>query len=237
MAARTFPIWRKFQPMKAPTKRQVQERTKAFRKAVGRAEWLRDAVAIAGYTLASKPGQPKKVVASKLSAPDKRDIAQFVFFEVAVQFEVLARYLFEVEVRSEHSLLQKDAQLKIKLADDAAKRIHQWGVPRALQARGRDLAVTKMHAQLQIHLGQVHYEALAMAHRLRNRIAHGPKNKHFAAVMNWAKVPQVPATKRQGCSPGALLLHYPQGKGATRAFDTFMAAFRRYADEADARLP
>lgn len=223
--------------MAAPTKQQVLEKTKAFRKAVDRAEWLRDAVAIAGFTLASRPGKPTKTAPSKLRVTDKRDVAQFVFFEVAVLFEVLARYLFEVEVRSEHSLLLKDAKQRIKLADIAASRIHRWGVPKALQERGRDLAVTKLHAQLRTHLGQADYDALAMAYRLRNRIAHGPKNAHFDAVMDWAKVPKVPTTKRQGCSPGALLLHYPQGKGATRVFATFMAAFRRYADVAEARLP
>ena len=37
---------------------------------------------------------------ARLSNPDRRDAAQFIFFEVAAQFEHFARTMFQAEVRS-----------------------------------------------------------------------------------------------------------------------------------------
>ncbi|MFO0448589.1 MAG: hypothetical protein ACK52I_07995 [Pseudomonadota bacterium] len=219
--------------MATPTKNQVTRLTRALCEALDRADYLVRAIADNGYTDGTNATNAPGTNLKKLPVADQRDVAQFVFFEVAALFEELARSLLYLEVRSLHSLTLNAAQRRVRTADRQAGRRDGWASPVMMEQRGTDLTLTKLHANLRNNLGAANFKALEMAHRLRNRIAHGKGNQHYADVMNWAGVP--PAKKRQGCSPGALLLHYP--RGGVRAFDQFIASYRYYATVAGSLLP
>ena len=217
--------------MASSTKQQVRARTRAFTAALDRAEYLLRALADSGYTTATDDASKPKATPAKLSVTEQRDVAQFVFFEAAALFEELARDLFEVEVRGCYGIAPRHAKHVMGSSDRGTEHVFGWGDPATIQKRAKNLGLSKMHDKLRARVGGPTYDALIAAHRLRNRIAHGPGVKRYDDVMGWAYVPK---KERKGCGPGRLLLDY--GKG-NRAFAVLLAAYRRYASVADSLLP
>src|SRR5690606_3356471 len=76
------------------TKAAVTTKVTAFLVNVNRARDLYRRIVLHGYT-GHSAAEP-----AKLDNPDKRDAAQFIFFEVAAKFEDFSKQMFQFEVRS-----------------------------------------------------------------------------------------------------------------------------------------
>lgn len=208
----------------------VRKKADAFKNALARARYLCKALARCGYTKLDKKTKECNAAPAKLLVSDQRDVAQFVFFEIAVLFETLVRDFFEIEVRIRFEIAPRYASHVMGSSDQGTERVSGWGDPSLIMKRARKLGLNTFHHDLTRHVGKNHYDALIAAHRLRNRIAHGPGVKGYDQVMGWARVPE---RSRRGCGPGRLLLDYGTGG---RAFELLMSAYEQYAKTAEKKL-
>lgn len=66
----------------------------------------------------------RPAAATKLTNPDTRDAAQFIFFEIAAKFEDFAKFMFQVEVRSSLPVAWVALTLFCHVAHEKANRPH-----------------------------------------------------------------------------------------------------------------
>lgn len=210
----------------AVTRNVVDRLVLGFRTDLTRAETLYDRIALAG---GARNGNG---VFSPLLQPDKRDVAQFIFFEVAAQFESFCNDAFMIEVRHEFDLQPKRAAYIMGSSDKGLSGVMGWGAPKMLQSRARNLFGKRgFFARLESRLGNVTYQRLIHAHKIRNRIAHsgGNASKDFNAILGNLGVP---VGSRKGLSVGRLLMDYPVGANANdRWFFRLTGTYRLLVDD------
>lgn len=214
------------------TKAAVTTKATAFVANVNRARDLYRKIVLHGYTGHST------ATSAKLNNPDTRDVAQFIFFEVAAKFEDFAKQMFQFEVRSR---LQVTAKRSVYIMGDLDNGLNNklgWGSPQRLKERGKNLFGSEsFFGALVANLGNSTYEALVSAHTVRNRIAHdgGAASGKFVSLLEDGGIPK---NERQGMSVGRYLCDYPAGSTPTdRNFFLYLAAYEAFATKSGAAIP
>lgn len=214
------------------TKAAVKTEVTAFLSNVNRAVDLYEKIVWHGYT------GPNAASATKLSNPDTRDAAQFIFFEIAAKFEDFAKIMFQVEVRSRLQVTATRSRFVMGDLDNGLKNKLGWGSPQRLKERGHNLFGEKsFFGDLVDKLGHHTYRTLISAHTVRNRIAHdgGAAQTKFVKLLEGEGIP---ANERMGMSVGRYIRDYPAGSAKNdRNFFRYLAAYQDFAQKAFAELP
>ena len=207
------------------TQQSIDRLVGGFQKDLERAETLYARIALSGGTNNDNAYSP-------LLQPDRRDAAQFIFFEAAAKFETFCNEAFRVEVRCEFRVLPKRANFIMGNIDRGLEGVMGWASPNSLQRRGQALFGKRgFFARMEKRLGSQTYSRLALAHKVRNRIAHarGKASRDFNAILGQLRVP---AGSRKGLSVGRLLMDYPTTVQADdRWFYRFVESYRATADD------
>jgi len=217
------------------TANAVASSCNAFRRELDRAAELHDRIAGQAGTVDGNG------VFHRLLQPDRRDVAQFVFFEAAASFEAFVQHMFSVEVRSRFGVTYEQSFYLMGTSDKGVENVMGWGAPGIVVERAANVMGARggFHAHLKTALGSAKYDCLVHAHAVRNRIAHGQgakSFKHYMTALTWGGVP---TGSRNGCGPGRFLHDYPAptaGAGKTILHE-FLVAYGAYADGAQNTLP
>jgi len=165
--------------------------------------------------------------AVRLLQVDRRDAAQFIFFEAAAKFESFARDAFLMEVRVKFGVQPQRAEYLMGHVERGLDAVMGWAVPAVLRDRARNLHGNRgFFARMHVILGNATIERLSQAHKVRNRIAHasGRAVTQYRGILGNLRVP---AGSRKGLSPGRLLVEYPTGVPENdRWFYRFLSAYR-----------
>jgi len=171
---------------------------------------------------------------SPLGHPDRRDVAAFIFFEVAAHYEYFCCEALKIEVRKRFLVEPKRAIMIMGSSDKGLSGVMGWASPGTIQTRAQNLlGMTGFFGRLEALVGKSTYDTLTHAHKVRNRIAHsGPKS-----ITDYNKILgqlAVPAGSRKGLSPGRLLMDYPSTANVgDRWFDRFLNAYLAVIDGFD----
>lgn len=214
------------------TKAVVQTEVASFLANINRARDLYRKVVLHGYTGTSA------ATSARLSNPDTRDVAQFIFFEIAAKFEDHAKFMFQVEVRSKLKITATRSTYVMGDLDSGLNNKLGWGSPQRLKERGSNLfGPSSFFGDLVNELGHPTYRTLVSAHTVRNRVAHdgGAAQSKFVKLLEGDAIP---VNERQGMSVGRYLRDYPSAATpANRNFFLYLAAYEEFANKALASLP
>lgn len=210
----------------------VKTKRDEFVANIERARTLYQQIVTHGYT---GPG-PNAV--TRLSQPARRDVAAFIFFEIAAKFEDFAKAMFQIEVRARLQITATRSEYVMGDLDNGMENKLGWGSPKRLKDRGDHLfGAEAFFGDLVTNLGDAPYKLLTSAHTTRNRIAHdgGSAKKNFIKLLEGDGIP---GPQRQGLSVGRYLMDYPGNAPATgRNFFRFLTAYETFADKAYEALP
>jgi hypothetical protein len=214
------------------TKAFVTSQVTAFKGNLDRARALYKKIVLHGYSGTSA------AASTRLTNPDTRDAAQFIFFEVAAKFEDFAKTMFQVEVRSRLKITVKQSPYVMGDPDQGLNNKLGWGSPQKLKERGDNiLGSSSFFAKLHTTLGAASYNHLVAAHMVRNRIAHSGGQAQTKFVKHLT-AEGIPTAERQGMSVGRYIRDYPAAATATnRYFFVYLKAYEDFADKALAALP
>lgn len=214
------------------TKAFVTSATGAFAGDLSRARDLYRKIVLHGY---SRPTGTQPV---RLQNPDTRDAAQFIFFEVAAQFEDFAKKMFQAEVRSKLKVTVDQCCYIMGDIDRGLDSKLGWGSPTLLRARGTNLlGKTSYFSTIHSTLGTATFNELVAAHTVRNRIAHSGGQAQSRFVRHLVGL-GIPAAQRMGMSCGRFLRDYPAASPAAgKYFFVYLAAYEAFATSAQAALP
>lgn len=191
-----------------------------FQGDLERARTLHDRIAVSGAT------QVVNGTYSPLLNPDRRDAAQFIFFEAAAEFESFCTSAFRIEVRHMFNIQPRRADHVMGSIDRGLAGTMGWASPTRLKDRAQALfGKSGFFGRLDVHLGVQTWDRLTYAHKVRNRIAHtgGNASKDFNQILGSL---QVPVQSRKGLGVGRLLLDYPQNvQPNDRWFFRFIGAY------------
>ncbi len=214
------------------TKAVVRTEVTNFIRNIDRARELYRKIVLHGYT--STPA----AASTQLSNPDKRDAAQFIFFEIAAKFEDHAKFMFQVEVRSRLQITAARSVFVMGDLDNGLNNKLGWGSPQRLKERGHNLfGAQSFFGDLVNKLGNQVYKTLVSAHTVRNRVAHdgGAAQRKFVTLLEGDGIQ---TAERQGMSVGRYLREYPtNAPSASRNFFLYLAAYEEFATKAGAALP
>lgn len=214
------------------TKAAVTTEVTAFVTNVNRARDLYRTIVLHGYT------GHTAAASTRITNPDARDAAQFIFFEIAAKFEDFAKQMFQFEVRSRLQVTVTRSAFVMGDLDSGLNNKLGWGSPTRLKERGHNLfGPRSFFGSLVTNIGDPTYKTLVAAHTVRNRIAHdgGAAQTKFVKHLEGEGVPP---NVRQGMSVGRYLRDYPTGSAAQdRHFFRFLAAYEDFANKAAAALP
>jgi hypothetical protein len=214
------------------TKAAVQTEVANFLENVNRAKELYRKIVMHGYSGTSA------ATSTKLTTPDTRDVAQFIFFEIAAKFEDHAKFMFGVEVRSRLQVTATRSEYIMGDLDNGLNNKLGWGSAQKLKERGTNLfGPRSFFGDLVGKLGQSTYKTLVSAHTVRNRIAHdgGAAQTKFVKLLEGDGIP---GNVRQGMSVGRYLRDYPStSTPGNRNFFIYLAAYEDFANKALAALP
>ena len=214
------------------TKAVVQTEVNDFLTNVNRARDLYRKIVWHGYSGTSA------ATSARLGNPDTRDVAQFIFFEIAAKFEDHAKFMFQVEVRSRLQITATRSAFVMGDLDNGLNNKLGWGSPQRLKERGHNLfGPNSFFGDLVHKLGNQTYKTLVSAHTVRNRIAHdgGAAQSKFVKLLEGEGIP---VNERQGMSVGRYLRDYPKGASRTdRNFFLYLAAYENFANKVGAALP
>lgn len=214
------------------TKAAVLTEVTNFMRNINRARELYRMIALHGYSGTAA------ATSIRLSSPDKRDAAQFIFFEIAAKFETHAKFMFQVEVRSKLQITAARSTYVMGDLDSGLNNKLGWGSPQRLKERGYNLFGQKsFFGDLVNELGPHTYKTLVSAHTVRNRIAHdgGSAQTKFVKLLEGDGVP---TNQRQGMSVGRYLHDYPTGSNTShRNFFLYLNAYEDFSNKAGAALP
>ena len=215
----------------ALSKNAVPSRCKQFEADLKRALDLFEVLVQRGRTMS--PGGAGRA----LRQPDRRDAAQFIFFEIAAKFEAFIQDLFMIEVRQKLSVSPSRAVFIMGHSDRGLSGVMGWGSANQVRDRARNLfGKLGFFAHIDTVLGSVPYQRLQLAHTLRNRVAHDTPDAR-AKYRKALGTLNVPKKSRQGAGVGRVLLEYPHtAKPTDRWFHRFLAAYRLVATRARKRL-
>jgi hypothetical protein len=212
-------------------KRAVRRRVAQFEADLDRA------VALFGTLVLNGMSNAAGGVPTPLRQPDRRDAAQFIFFEIAAKFEALMQDLFVIAIRKKYSVSPSRAEFIMGSPDRGLGGILGWGSVETIQKRARNLfGKVGFLPQLKGVIDEPAFSRLGLAHTLRNRVAHDTpdaREKYRKALATLG----VPKRSRQGAGVGRVLIEYPAGAQAgDRWFHRFLRAYRRVATKARDRL-
>lgn len=214
------------------TKAAMATETNTFLANLDRAKDLYTKIVWHGYTGTTHAN------AAKLSNPDLRDVAQFIFFEIAAKFEDYAKFAFQVEVRAKLQITATRSAFVMGDLDSGLNNKLGWGSPQRLKERGHNLfGPSSFFGSLVNELGNPTYKTLVSAHTVRNRIAHdgGTAQTKFVKLLEGDGIP---APQRQGMSVGRFLRDYPVAAPRDkRNFFLYLGAYEDFANKALASLP
>ncbi|MEW6165986.1 MAG: hypothetical protein AB1642_13070 [Pseudomonadota bacterium] len=214
------------------TKAVVNTEVADFVANINRARELYRKIVLHGYTGTSA------ATSTRIANPDRRDVAQFIFFEIAAKFEDHAKFMFQVEVRSRLQVTATRSAFVMGDLDSGLNNKLGWGSPQRLKERGHNLfGPNSFLGDLVNKLGNPTYKALVSAHTTRNRVAHdgGAAQTKFVKLLEGDGIP---ANERQGMSVGRYLIDYPSASPTTdRNFFQYLAAYEAFANAAGAALP
>ena len=177
-----------------------------FLSASERAKVLYERVVKNGYAVKQDDEDPKA-----LSKPDRWDIAEYLFFEVAAKFEQFAKRTLVLEVQKTLGVNRTRAEHMVGSSEDGIPSgMGGWAHVSKMRKRAEGLlGKNSVYAKIEEHLKNPRAQYLQMAVTIRNRIAHGKGNKAFTDMLG--KVPvHLPAHQRKGVSPGMFLAEYPK---------------------------
>ncbi|HEY0975415.1 MAG TPA: hypothetical protein VGE57_13055 [Solimonas sp.] len=214
------------------TKAAVNTEVAAFVANINRARDLYGKIVWHGYSGTSA------ATVTRLSNPDTRDVAQFIFFEIAAKFEDFAKFMFQVEVRARLQITATRSAFVMGDLDNGLNNKLGWGSPQRLKERGYNLfGDASFFGDLVDKLGQQTYKSLVSAHTVRNRIAHdgGTAQAKFVKLLEGDGIP---VNERQGMSVGRFLRDYPTGTQRNdRNFIRYLGAYEDFANKSGAALP
>ena len=108
---------------------------------------------------------------------DKRNAAQFIFFEAAAQFEDFMFEAFKIEARHRLGISAVRVPYIIGSSDRGFAGIMGWAAPTVVRERAEKLyGRVGFFARLNTVLPAATYQRLGYAHLVRNRIAHQGKD-------------------------------------------------------------
>lgn len=172
----------------------------AFKKAVARAFSLNSK--LSGAKVEERPGYQRG-----LRAPDQRDIAQFIFLDVASQWEAFCVSVFALELKKLYHVHDEVAERMMGSIDGV--RIEGYADPDRIAERARVmLGVSSPWANLEQQLGRPAVNYLKYGQTIRNFIAHAGIGRGRTKFHNLLSTLNIPQHSRQGLSAGRLLLDY-----------------------------
>jgi len=214
------------------TKAAVTTEVNAFLGNIERARDLYRKIVLHGYS------GPSTEASTKLNNPDTRDVAAFIFFEIAAKLEDFAKAMFQAEVRSRLGVTATRAVYVMGSPDTGIDNQLGWGDPKRMRERGYNLlGPASFFGSLVPNVGDQTYNYLIAAHVVRNRIAHngGAAQERFVKHLEGQGVA---AAERQGMSVGRYLRDYPAGSVPTdRNFFRYLSAYQDFGTKAGNALP
>jgi hypothetical protein len=167
----------------------------------------------------------------KLRQPERRDLAEGIFFEIAAKFEAFSRFCFQYCATRRFKVDGPRAFHIIGTLDGGIKRTYGWADPNMLATRGINLfGVDGFFGRFNVRVGSAIRKKLKWAHLLRNRIAHD-----LAASEEYIRLAVqlgVPANAHGFMSVGRLLMDYPKvNNRKRRLFFQLMKSYRRFAEQ------
>ncbi len=166
----------------------------------------------------------------RLPNHDKRDIAEFIFFEAASQFEHFALNVFILAARSKFNVQPKRATFIIGGIDRGLQGVFGWAAPAHLKKRANALfGASHFLSKLDKKLPAGAWAALTHAHKLRNRVAHdgAQSSKALTDTFNYLSIP---AASRRGMSVGRALLDYKAPNPVDRyMFEAIIVSYRAFS--------
>ncbi len=197
---------------------------------LSRARVLYDRAVLNGGTAAAGTYSP-------FANSDKRDLAAFIFFEVAAKFEDFCAEALLYEVRLKYEVQPGKARYILGSSDKGLTGFMGWGSPNMLSNRAEHLfGKVGYFARIQQIVGATTYLHLTHAHKVRNRVAHsGAKaSGEFSKILGALTVP---VGSRKGLSVGRLLCEYPATAATNdKWFYRFLKAYEKVVTEFDSRV-
>jgi hypothetical protein len=220
-------------PQPKITKKAVESKTNTFLKSINRARTLHIRISQNGYS--KKEGKRSY---TELSHPDKWEVAQFLFFELASKFEEYAKFMFQCEVRSKFKVSATRSEFVMGDPDNGLDKKFGWGSIKQLKDRGKNIFHgASFFGALPSSIGDKTYKRLTEAHTIRNRIAHdgGNAKEHFIKLLETIGMS---AGERQGMSVGKFLFNHPSDvEPEKRYFFQYLEAYEDFANKAKTALP
>jgi hypothetical protein len=207
------------------TPRTKRARISSFLNDLGRAEALYDLLVSKGG-VANAVGKHKR-----FRQPEKRDIAQFIFFEIAAKFEGFTTFCFQYEVSRRFRVTGPRAYFLMGSSDRGIDGTFGWASPDKLKERGFNLfGRERFFGRFEQRLGKSTRETLAFAHLLRNKVAHEGGEKWRKKLEKYLNELHIPKRTRQGLSVGRLIMDYPAGVTKKRKlFFKILSAYVKFA--------
>ncbi len=208
---------------KREDKKRLGDRVDVLIEAVARARHLYELLVLRGFAEKTPGSTP-----SRLTSPDQQDIATYLFFEVAAQFERFCREAFLLEARIRLGVSSHQVNYVAAHPDRGIDGISGWATPDVLVKRANNLwgaagAFAKMNSLLSTH----QWQYLTAAHVLRNRIAHASGSEKYSKTLATLNVSK---KSRKGTGPGRLLTAFPKSAASTdRWFHRFLDAYEAWA--------
>ncbi len=198
-----------------------------FLAATKRARQLFERVVRNGYAV--KDAGEAKPKPKPLSNPDRRDLAEYIFFEVAAKFELFAKRTLVLEVQKKLHVNRTRAEHMVGSSDEGIRpNMGGWAHVTKMKRRSAGLlGKNSTYAQVDSLLGNPKATYLEMALVIRNRIGHGKGNDTFTKMLGKDPVRLTPA-QRKGLGPGRFLAEYP--KAAPDDQEWFFALLDAYEE-------
>ena len=164
----------------------------------------------------------------KLRQPERRDLAEGIFFEIAAKFEAFTRFCFHYCATRRFKVNKPRAEFIIGNIDGGIKRTFAWAEPSTLAARGlRLFGVNGFFGRFNVRVNPQIRKRLKWAHMLRNRIAHdSAANEEYKRL---ATDLGVPTNARGYLSIGRLLMDYPTT--GERLFFQLLTGYKKFAKQ------
>jgi hypothetical protein len=176
-----------------------------FRSAVKRGFYLYEKLSKA--KIEEQPGKHRG-----LRAPDQRDLAQFIFLDVAAQWEAFCVSVFALELKKLYRVGDSVAERMMSNVDGG--RIQGYADPDRLVDRAEALfAASSPWVSLKNDLGAPVINYLTYAQTVRNFIAHAGIGKGRERFHDLLAALNIPKGVRKGLSAGRLLLDYKDSTG------------------------
>ena len=162
----------------------------------------------------AKVGHPGKE--GHLRAPDQRDLAEYIFFEVAARWEAFCINTFALELRKLYRVRDSDVVERMMTRVDGGVPVSGFSDPRRLIERAEVfLGKTSPWVRLPTIAGHQTIDYLDYARIIRNFIAHAGTSKSRNEFHRLLDRINMPREHRRGLSAGRLLLDYKATEGVT----------------------